>query len=92
MIEEVEDRIAKLVPQFESAYKRTGNMVALRTNGDRLDMREFHRRNGLRMPDNADDLRLSARFMASWMVGLNNDVSPTAAPKLVVNANAGNQR
>lgn len=90
MIEEVEARIAELVPQFESFYRRTGDMTALRTNGDRLDLREFHRRMNLRLPENAGDLRASAKFMASWMVGLNNDVEPTQ--RMIVGANAQGER
>lgn len=77
MDEDLNARVAELVPKFEGFYRNTGNMIALRSNGDRLDLREYHTRMGIRMPEDATDLRLSARFMASWMVGLNDDVEPT---------------
>jgi hypothetical protein len=70
-------RVSRLTHTLMDAYISTGDMVSVREDGARLSLRAYHNRENLRMPQTMDDLRLSARFLSQWSLGLNADVAPT---------------
>lgn len=65
---------------YVDVFQRTGDMVAIRQNGDRLSLRAMHARLNLRMPVTHSDVEFSARFFAQWASGMNSDVLPTEKP------------